>query len=590
MLLRFLFSGALVTFLVASCGNDVAPGGFSDPGSSGGSSGTSGSSGFGGPGDGGTPSDTVACSADLHSVVDGNGKVLKTCPLTEGCAEGKCVPACESAKSNKSTIGCDYYTLVPDAINPGSCFAAFIANTWGAPVKLQVERGGTMLNVSQFARIPTGSGQSITYAPLASDELPAGQVAILFLNVGGSIACPAGITPATTTAGNIVGTGLGTAFHVTASAPIVAYDVYPYGGGSSAITSSTLLIPTTAWDVNYIGVNAYRTSMIAGQPSLDIVAESDGTAVTVSPTVALTGGAGVSGTPAGTPATYMLNRGQILQFVQPAEFTGSAIQSNKPIGVFGGATCLSIDVSQFACDAAHQQLPPVKALGNDYVGVRYRNRVAGMEESPPWRIVGAVNGTTLTYEPSMPPGAPVSIGSGQVLEFNSPGGFRVKSQDVAHPFYMSAHMTGCGTISRNGDCRGDPEFVNIIPPQQWLRSYVFFTDPTYPETNLVVTRAKTAGGFKDVTLDCAGVLTGWQPIGADFEYTRIDLVSGNFQKQGACDNGLHEMKSDGTFGLTVWGWGSAASGSFFSQAVSYAYPAGASVKPVNTVVVPAVPK
>lgn len=50
------------------------------------------------------------------------------------------------------------------------------------------------------------------------------------------------------------------------------------------------------------------------------------------------------------------------------------------------------------------------------------------------------------------------------------------------------------------------------------------------------------------------------------------------------------MKSDGTFGLTVWGWGSAASGGFSSQAVSYAYPAGASVKPINTVVVPATPK
>jgi hypothetical protein len=48
----------------------------------------------------------------------------------------------------------------------------------------------------------------------------------------------------------------------------------------------------------------------------------------------------------------------------------------------------------------------------------------------------------------------------------------------------------------------------------------------------------------------------------------------------------------------VWGWGSAATGGnfgfpdggFYSQAVSYAYPAGASVQPINTVVVPPVPQ
>jgi hypothetical protein len=176
----------------------------------------------------------------------------------------------------------------------------------------------------------------------------------------------------------------------------------------------------------------------------------------------------------------------------------------------------------------------------------------------------------------------------------------VKSQDDKHPFYISAHMTGCGTVGNGADCRGDPEFVNVIASEQYLSSYVFFTDPTYPETDLVVVRAKTKGAFADVTLDClGGPLTGWKPVGSSgaFEYTRFDLVRGNFEKQGNCDNGRHEMKSAAPFGLTVWGWGSAASGgslgkngAFYSQAVSYAYPAGMSVKPVNTVVVSAAPR
>lgn len=170
----------------------------------------------------------------------------------------------------------------------------------------------------------------------------------------------------------------------------------------------------------------------------------------------------------------------------------------------------------------------------------------------------------------------------------------MKSQDDKHPFYVSAHMTGCATLGVPADCRGDPEFVNVIPDAQYLPSYVFFTDPTYPETDLVVVREKSGGAFADVTLDClGGPLTGWQPVGTSgtFEYTRFDLVRGNFEKQGNCDNGRHEMTSKGTFGLTVWGWGSAITAATAgSQAVSYAYPAGASVKPVNTVVVPAGPR
>ena len=155
-------------------------------------------------------------------------------------------------------------------------------------------------------------------------------------------------------------------------------------------------------------------------------------------------------------------------------------------------------------------------------------------------------------------------------------------------------MTGCLKVGGYGSpvgCAGDPEFVNVIPPAQYLASYIFFTDPTYPETHLVFVRQKGAdSAFHDVTLDCKGVLTGWAPIGTggQYEYTRTDLVTGNFAKVGTCDNGRHEAKSDVPFGLTVWGWGTNQS-STFSQAVSYAYPAGASVQPINTVVIPPTP-
>ena len=557
-----------------------------------------------------------SCSADLHSVVDCDGNVITTCPPDQGCgAGGTCVPACQSATVNKSTFGCDYYIVDPDIITGlggagGSCFAAFVTNSWGQPVTLAADWNGTTLDMSSAARLPSGSGLSLTYTQLSGanhDQLDPGEVAIVFLNRYGSnpspfqiTDCPTGITPGINTVDTAVhGTGIGHAFHLTSTAPVVAYDILPFGGGQSAATSATLLIPTSAWDVNYIAVNAFAKDQAVpeAQPFFEVTAAEDGTNVTIAPTAAVVGGTGVAPIPANGTGTYTLNAGEYLQITQDAELTGTPIQSDKPVGVWGGATCLNIDVNDTACDSAHQQLFPVATLGHEYAAVRYRDRYgtpSTENENVPWRIVGAVDGTQLTYEPAAPAQAPLSIHHKQVFTFWSSTPFVVKSQDDQHPFYLAAHMTGADYAGAGGtDGRGDPEWVNVIPPQEWLPSYVFFTDPTYPETDLVVTRAKGANGFADVLLDCHGQapLTGWQNLGAsgEYQYVRVDLVSGNFQGQGGCDNGRHEMTSTAPFGLTVWGWGSSATIPFTSTYVSYAYPAGASVKPINLVVVPAQP-
>jgi hypothetical protein len=527
-----------------------------------------------GVGGGGSCGNT--CSGDLHSIVDCYGNVINTCPDDQGCAPDlTCVAACDAAKLAKSTVGCEYYSQS----TVGWCHAVYIANTWSSPVSINIESGGQMHDVSTYGRIPSGNGQALTYGPLPNGQLPPNEVAILFL---GGFQCPAGIQPAP---------GTGAAFHITTSAPVVAYDIDPYGGGSSAITSATLLVPTSAWDLNYVAVAPYPFGPNSQNPRLSIIAAEDATDVTISPTVDMAGGdingQSVPGTSKGVPATYTLNKGQTLKFEQQAELTGSAILSTKPIGVIGSSGCINIDAC--CCDGAHQQIPPVRALGSEYVAVRYRNRVDGKEETPPWRLVGAVDGTQLVYEPVAPMNAPLALNSGQIAEFRSSGPFIVRSQDKDHPFYMSGYMTGAGDFSD----AGDPEFVNVIPAKQYLNRYIFFADPTYPETNLVIVRSKAQDGkFKDVILDCAGPVGGFQPIGAsvDYEYTRFDLVRGNFEQQGNCNNGRREIHSEAAFGLTVWGWGTHATDPFTSTYVSYAYPAGASVQQINEVVVPPVPK
>jgi hypothetical protein len=238
---------------------------------------------------------------------------------------------------------------------------------------------------------------------------------------------------------------------------------------------------------------------------------------------------------------------------------------------------MHIPLGELACDGAHQQLVPVNLLGSEYVAVRYRDRLSGVRESVPWTMVGAVDGTALTYDPAPPVGAPATINRGQTIEFNAVNAFSVRSGDDQHPFYLAGHMTG-GLMRGNIGGNGDPETVNTVPPTRWLNSYLFITDPTYGTTNLVFVRRKTLNGqFDDVTLDCFGPLTSWQPIGSDglYQFSHLDLVAEG-KPNGRCDNGVHSARSNSPFGLTVWGW---------DPVVSYAYPAGMSVRPVNSVIV-----
>src|SRR5690606_19311942 len=104
------------------------------------------------------------------------------------------------------------------------------------------------------------------------------------------------------------------------------------------------------------------------------------------------------------------------------------------------------------------------------------------------------------------------VDAGDVVEFVTGEPFVVESQDQDHPFSLMAYMTGCASVAPDfvewtepEDCRGDPEAVGVVPTSQFRREYVFFTEPTYPETHLVVVRARGEdGAFADVELACRG--------------------------------------------------------------------------------------
>src|SRR6202034_1702364 len=92
-------------------------------------------------------------------------------------------------------------------------------------------------------------------------------------------------------------------------------------------------------------------------------------------------------------------------------------------------------------------------LGHDYVAPPYATRAAALTpESIPYRIVGVVDGTRLTYDPpgltstpgsAFSPAPPTTLSAGQVVEFETELAFRITSQDANHPFYMGQIMPGC---------------------------------------------------------------------------------------------------------------------------------------------------
>jgi len=598
------------------------------------------------------------------------GEPVQQCGSLEQCEEredsASCINPCLDSLGNNTSNGCEFYAVEMDMADMavGVCYAVFVVNQWptGEPAKIEVSLGSKVFSnteLEQFARIPVGKGTDITYAPFdANAGLATNQIAILFLSRDPTAAsdptksdprfladCPAGVTPAVAGDAAFHGTGVATAFHIQTNVPVVGYQMLPYGGGRARITGSTLLIPTSAWDSNYVVADAYQAPLISetrAGPTTVVIASQDATHVIIKPTQDIVGNGPIGPAPAHSSALYKLNKGEYLQFTQAAELTGSAVQADAPIAVIGGSTLMDVPLNVARADSAQQMLPPVRALGSEYVAVRYRNR-GSTEEIVPWRIVGVVDGTQLTYDPPQP-NAPTTVDAQQLLEFDAPGPFVVRSQDDGHPFYLAAYMTGgCGAPSPPSDAgagngpecpngpafpvaagtgpldgNGDPEFLNVVPPPQYLPRYTFFTDPTYPETNLVVVRVRDpqTGQMPDVALDCVvGVLTGWSPVGTSgvYEMTRVDLSTGNFQGVGDCDNGVHTLAAtipgaptgSGApvphVGVTIWGWGNGVTSPpdgilkneedelnpKFTRWVSYGYPAGANFQPLNNVVLPA---
>lgn len=548
---------------------------------------------------------TLGCSADLRSIVDATGKVVTTCPPDQGCAKGACVAACDAAGQSRGNVGCDFRVATPLAYHTTlpPCFAVVLANTWPRPAKITVDRGGVAYDVTKFARIPENGKPESSWKTVPATGIPVDEVAILFLSAdpasvfpenGVAMKCPVDTAiPASTM---LDGSGKGLAFHVASDTPISAYDILPYGGARSHFPSAELLFPTTAWGDNYVVIATPKgTHSTPGPLWGQVLATQDDTSLSVLPSVDLPAGTGFSAAPKGSTATFTLKAGEYVQWQLAGgsdDLSGTIVLADKPVAVMAGNRFYRQQPTPApGGESTHQQILPVRALASEYVAAPYDTRRADLSAEPiHYRLVGAVDGTTLVFDPPVT-GAPATLGRASVVDFVATGPFRVSSQDAAHPFAAAQVMDTANVPggSRPGATApgyaamlGDEEFVVMLPPAQFLSKYVFFTDPAYATTSLAITRVKGASGFADVKVDCLGTVTGWKPVGASgaYEVTTVDLVRAGVGV-GTCLNGRHVADSAGAFGIVVWGLDSYS---------SYAYPAGGNAAALTEITVEPKPK
>lgn len=549
------------------------------------------------------------CSPDLSSEIDCNGKVITTCPDDLGCsAARRCVAACDAASSNPTNVGCDFFAVTPDVfpdIAPsGGCFAALVTNAWRSSLVVTAEYGGTPVDVSQSTYRFVRTTPGVAYEPTFGEVAP-GDAVVVFLSQSpaASYACPAGVHVALASNTAVRGTARGSAIRLRTTRPAAIASVYPWGGAVAQVPSAALLLPTSTWDRLVMGVTGWSLTQfkvppgpVTSRASALAIVGLDPTSVTVLPVQDVLGGPGLASVARGSSGRYSLGAGELIQLEQGMpqghDLSGTVLVGDTPIAVWGTHQCMNIPSTVGGCDGAHFQVPPLRALGQTYVAARPPNR-GTQDEKPPWRIVAAIEGTQLTFDPPQVGAPSAPLHAGQVAFLDASGPFVVRSQDLRHPFFVSAHMTGANSPDVLQQA-GDPESVPVVPTQQWQRGYTFAIEPTFATSTLVVVRARGQnGGFVDVELDCSGPLAFTTLVGSsgEFESARVDLQRLS-APAGACDfSGAHRLRSDGAFTATVWGTDTCDGKQPPCGSVSYAFPVGMGVAPVADVVFnPPVPK
>lgn len=355
----------------------------------------------------------------------------------------------------------------------------------------------------------------------------------------------------------------GVAYRVESDLPITAYQFNPLDNANKVYSNdATILFPDHVLTREYAAVTENATK--ASGTFVSVVATRDGTEVEIFPTTDLV----IAGPPVAT-----LDAGEVFTVVSelttqgPAaggNLSGSRIVASEPVAVFSGSVSAPVipqgggyEGGSRVCCADHMehQMMPLETWGHAYTvatpAPAYYSR-----DPARYRIVGAFDGTQLSYSPAPPPGAPAGIGPGETVTFETDQSFSVTSQDADHPFSITQFLPSGDTTESifDDDKAGDPAMIVLPPAAQFETKYVFAV-PSFYAKNFVSVIAPQGAILQ---LDGAGVGGTFSPLGSlegtDYVYAHVPVAEGP-----------HVLTADVPVGIVVAG---------YDVEVSYGYAGG----------------
>ncbi|PPD21631.1 MAG: hypothetical protein CTY24_07465 [Methylobacter sp.] len=315
-----------------------------------------------------------------------------------------------------------------------------------------------------------------------------------------------------------------------------AEEVTVYGLNRVQFTTDAFLgLPVDILGTEYINLG-FENSLVPGT-QFGIVASQDNTTVTITPS------ADAGSRRVGVPYSIILNQGQTYQLISTntaSDLTGTVIQADRPIAVFGGHQCSNVPIGVPFCDHLVEQLPPTSTWGQSFLTVPLATRVGG----DTFRILASQDETEVRV-------------NGNLVATLSRGQFHeeiilVQAEISANnPVLVAQYSNGT-----NFDGVTSDPFETLIPPnEQFLANYTVTTPASGFSGNFINIVAPNAA-VGAINLDGSPIPSAsFTPIGSSgFSGAALPVALGS-----------HNFDGPLPFGLTSYGYDS------FD---SYGYPGG----------------
>ena len=484
------------------------------------------------------------CAKDGMSWVNG-----KKCALASGelCFGGACDNACKREEKNKQSVGCLFYPVNLQNENPDVVGVVVSnPNRAAATVKLY---SATALQTTR--------------------ALAAGKLTTFLIQPG---------------VGMIKGSGKQkVAFRLTSTLPVAAYQFSPLNKAEQRSNDASMLVPATSLGKRYMAISAPVTRSSSASLLAVVGVSATPAKVTITPSVDTAAGVGVAAGQAGKAMTVTLAHQEVLQLAAnkvDADLTGSLIDSDQPVALFGGHTCANLPTGQSYCDHIQEQMFPVETWGTGYLAAKFMPR-GEVPEDDMWVLIADRADTTVSIEGATPGGSSVTLGLGEYYRFSTPHAFLLKgdkpfsvghyclSEQVVRPpkdkaVYSEGFQTQKGCTQDVGHTNlGDPALAVSVPVDQYRSDYAFLVPDTYRYD--FATLLFPAGVLDpDVILDDKVQKLSFGKVGTTgMTYARLRI-----------SDGPHKIKASHRFGIEVHG---------YDCNVSYAYSGGNNLKWINPI-------